>query len=107
MTTPNDEDRAIKRYTFDDEYCSANFTDSCEANMEEKADGAYVLYSDHVAALAAERAKAVKFEAALRMIAEHPHQSYEISSIEVADGHRCAANIARLALETAAAGKEK
>jgi len=60
MTTPNDEDRAIKRYTFDDEYCSANFTDSCEANMEEKADGAYVLYSDHVAALAAERAKVWK-----------------------------------------------
>lgn len=43
-------------------------------------------------------ARIAELEAALREIAEHPHQSYEVSSIEVADGHRCAANIARRAL---------
>jgi len=43
-------------------------------------------------------ARISELESALREIAEHPHQSYEVSSVDVADGHRCAGNIARAAL---------
>jgi hypothetical protein len=44
-----------------------------------------------------------KYEEALRKIAYHPHCNYEncgpsMYGIGVADGHRCAANIAREAL---------
>lgn len=53
------------------------------------------------------QARVDALEAALREIAEHPHCQYATNeakhvpryyNIGVADGHRCAANIARVAL---------